>query len=160
MNERKELIARLRLDYTASKLALSLMKQAADMLEADSEPKCSEHPDAPHGFSRNASHSVGRYVCECEAVEHEHLNTYKHKPGPNAYDPHLNLHGDREMTYPPLPAPTIIDGRRLYTAGDMRAYGDAFREADSKYSKPPTTQRDTPQYGAVDSLFSTLGIKK
>ena len=35
MNERKELIARLRLDYTASKLALSLMKQAADMLEAD-----------------------------------------------------------------------------------------------------------------------------
>ena len=66
MNERKELIARLRLDYTASKLALSLMQQAADMLEADSEPKCSEHPDAPHGFSRNASHSVGRYVCECE----------------------------------------------------------------------------------------------
>ena len=35
MNERKELIARLRLDYTASKLALSLMQQAADMLEAD-----------------------------------------------------------------------------------------------------------------------------
>ena len=25
-----------------------------------------DHPDAPHGFSRNASHSVGRYVCECE----------------------------------------------------------------------------------------------
>ena len=37
MNERKELIARLRLDYTASKLALSLMKQAADMLEADAQ---------------------------------------------------------------------------------------------------------------------------
>ena len=111
MNERKELIARLRLDYTASKLALSLMQQAADMLEADSEPKCSEHPDAPHGFSRNASHSVGRYVCECEgwipdtlavrklaleeaakvceAIEREHLDTYKHKPGPNAYDPHF-----------------------------------------------------------------------
>ena len=66
MNERKELIARLRLDYTASKLALRLMKQAADMLEADSEPKCSEHPDAPHDVSRNASHCVGRYVCECE----------------------------------------------------------------------------------------------
>jgi hypothetical protein len=47
----------------------------------------------------------------------------------------------------------------------MRAYGDACvdacREVDSEYSKPPTTQRDTPQYGAaVDSLFSTLGIKK
>jgi hypothetical protein len=37
MNERKELIERLRLDYTASKLALSLMKQAADMLEADAQ---------------------------------------------------------------------------------------------------------------------------
>ena len=69
------------------------------------------------------------------------------------------------MTYPPLPPATVVDGRRLYTAGDMRAYGDACvdacREVDSEYSKPPTTQRDTPQYGAaVDSLFSTLGIKK
>ena len=27
------------------------------------------------------------------------------------------------MTYPPLPEPTVIDGRRLYTAGDMREYG-------------------------------------
>jgi hypothetical protein len=30
------------------------------------ELKCSEHPDAPHGFSRNASHNAGRYVCVCE----------------------------------------------------------------------------------------------
>lgn len=37
MKERKELIERLRLDYTASKLALSLMQQAADMLEADAQ---------------------------------------------------------------------------------------------------------------------------
>ena len=37
MNERKELIARLRLDYTASKLALSLMKQAADALQSQAE---------------------------------------------------------------------------------------------------------------------------
>jgi hypothetical protein len=28
--------------------------------------RCSEHPDAPHGFMRDASHSAGRYVCECE----------------------------------------------------------------------------------------------
>jgi len=27
---------------------------------------CKTHPDAPHGFLRNASHSEGRYVCECE----------------------------------------------------------------------------------------------
>lgn len=28
-------------------------------------------------------------VKACEAIEHEHLQTYKHKPGPNAYDPHF-----------------------------------------------------------------------
>ena len=31
------------------------------------EIKCNPHPDAPHGFCRNASHSADRYVCECES---------------------------------------------------------------------------------------------
>jgi len=26
---------------------------------------CKTHPDAPHGFMRNASHDAGEYVCEC-----------------------------------------------------------------------------------------------
>ena len=26
---------------------------------------CKTHPDAPHGFMRDASHSAGEYVCEC-----------------------------------------------------------------------------------------------
>lgn len=30
------------------------------------EVPCSTHPEAPHGFNRNASHSAGRYVCDCE----------------------------------------------------------------------------------------------
>jgi len=30
------------------------------------EPPCSEHPDAPHGYNRSASHNAGRYVCDCE----------------------------------------------------------------------------------------------
>ena len=30
---------------------------------------CSDHLDAPHGFDRTASHSLGRYVCECEGWE-------------------------------------------------------------------------------------------
>ena len=30
------------------------------------ERKCSSHPDAPHGFDRDASHNLDRYVCECE----------------------------------------------------------------------------------------------
>lgn len=29
------------------------------------EDGCSEHPDAPHGFDRNQSHSEDMYVCEC-----------------------------------------------------------------------------------------------
>ena len=27
---------------------------------------CSTHPDAPHGFNRDGSHSLDRYVCDCE----------------------------------------------------------------------------------------------
>ena len=27
---------------------------------------CNQDPRAPHGFARDASHSAGRYVCECE----------------------------------------------------------------------------------------------
>ena len=33
---------------------------------AKSPGRCNPHPDAPHGFDRNASHSAGRYVCDCE----------------------------------------------------------------------------------------------
>ena len=28
---------------------------------------CKAHPDAPHGFDRQASHNAGRYVCDCES---------------------------------------------------------------------------------------------
>ena len=31
------------------------------------EPACKDHPDAPHGFDRNASHTLDRYVCDCES---------------------------------------------------------------------------------------------
>lgn len=33
---------------------------------ANKEVPCNPHPKAPHGFNRNASHSAGRYVCDCE----------------------------------------------------------------------------------------------
>jgi hypothetical protein len=39
--------------------------------EALETPECNTHPKAPHGFNRNASHSAGRYVCECEGWELE-----------------------------------------------------------------------------------------
>lgn len=43
------------------------MNKAAPSQEAT----CNPHPDAPHGFARDASHSEGRYVCECEFWEPE-----------------------------------------------------------------------------------------
>ena len=30
------------------------------------EVPCKTHPDAPHGFNRTASHTMDRYVCDCE----------------------------------------------------------------------------------------------
>jgi hypothetical protein len=44
----------------------------ADGARKDSEGQavgCSMHPDAPHGFSRNASPNAGRYVGDCEGWE-------------------------------------------------------------------------------------------
>ena len=48
--------------------ALQNLSDFHQYMEA-TEPKCSEHPDAPHGFDRNASHNADRYVCECEGWE-------------------------------------------------------------------------------------------
>ena len=42
--------------------------KCGDFLETG-EQACKSHPDAPHGFDRTASHSLGRYVCECEGWE-------------------------------------------------------------------------------------------
>ena len=44
----------------------TLLDAHASMVEREDVPACNPHPDAPHGFDRNASHSAGRYVCECE----------------------------------------------------------------------------------------------
>ena len=50
--------------------------------EKNSIPKCKTDPNAPHGFLRNASHTLGRYVCECEywdsdqAKHQEELNKF------------------------------------------------------------------------------------
>jgi len=38
------------------------------------EIKCKTHPDAPHGFVRNASHTEDRLVCECEYWEEPKVN--------------------------------------------------------------------------------------
>ena len=45
---------------------LGLMVAAPVQPVQPAEPGCSDHPDAPHGFNRNASHNAHRYVCDCE----------------------------------------------------------------------------------------------
>jgi len=48
------------------------MFKASSKLEGiDYEVPCKTHPDAPHGFNRNSSHSLGRYVCDCEFWEED-----------------------------------------------------------------------------------------
>ena len=46
----------------------NLMTYYTPLLQ-DVEVPCKPHPDAPHGFLRNASHNADRYVCECEHWE-------------------------------------------------------------------------------------------
>lgn len=43
--------------------AIEALRQALE------QPECNPHPDAPHGFNRDASHGLGRYVCDCEGWE-------------------------------------------------------------------------------------------
>ena len=57
------------------------------------EPKCSEHPDAPHGFCRDASHSADRYVCECEGWEAE-------QPEPRMFLDLSNSNGNHPIEQP------------------------------------------------------------
>lgn len=52
-------------------------------MNENEEVKCKEHPGAPHGFMRDASHAADRYVCECEHWEPEKYDAYAvaHKAG-------------------------------------------------------------------------------
>lgn len=46
-----------------------MTREKMDEWEAHQKPAeqgCSDDPEAQHGFNRTASHSLGRYVCDCE----------------------------------------------------------------------------------------------
>lgn len=69
-----ECIVRTRKDVSAAFNALAKCVKEKEELQAQlnqqpQKPKCKTHPDAPHGFCRDASHSEDRYVCECEFWE-------------------------------------------------------------------------------------------
>lgn len=58
--------------YSHQRLMQALLSIVPDAGEppatavSDGGPPCSTHPDAPHGFDRNGSHSADRYMCDCE----------------------------------------------------------------------------------------------
>jgi len=55
--------------------------------QQEPEVPCKTHPDAPHGFDRNASHSADRYVCECEGWEPEPVAGYSDIVSDGGLDP-------------------------------------------------------------------------
>jgi hypothetical protein len=60
---------------TKAEQALQNLSDFHQHIEA-TEPRCSDHSDAPHGFDRNASHNAGRYVCECEGWSPDEVVKY------------------------------------------------------------------------------------
>ena len=71
--------------------------------------RCNEHPDAPHGFLRDASHNEGRYVCECEFWEPP-----EEKQKPVAYV--TGFHNGHCVIQPLDPAVVLPVGMALYRA--------------------------------------------
>lgn len=53
----------------AHELAERAIAALREALAAPVVPECNQHPKAPHGFNRNASHSADRYVCDCASWE-------------------------------------------------------------------------------------------
>ena len=73
--------------------------------------RCNEHPDAPHGFMRDASHSAGRYVCECESWEPP-----KNKPEQKPVGYVSGFYGGYCVIQPLDPAVVLPVGVALYRA--------------------------------------------
>ena len=91
------------------------MKDYKDLaLQGDVGIRCNEHPDAPHGFMRDASHSAGRYVCECESWEPP-KNKSEQKPVGYV----SGFYGGYCVIQPTDPAVVLPVGMALYRAPDV-----------------------------------------
>lgn len=67
------------------------------------------------------------------------------------------------MTQPKLPEPENIDGRMLYTAGQMRAYGKVCAEAymaSIDASRIKSNASGQPKNDTVDFLRGMMGMTK
>jgi len=81
------------------------------------EPSCNPHPNAPHGFSRNASHSANRYVCECEGWSEKENIQQEPVQEPVATVEHVFAGGTVLIdvkTSPPLKS--FANGTKFYTS--------------------------------------------
>lgn len=88
---------------------------------------CNPHPDAPHGFDRNSSHSEDRYVCECEFWEEPKMTN----PTPVAWVL-INSDGECEQIdyCQESPLPDDDGFKPLFTLDQLnQARADALREA-------------------------------
>lgn len=63
------------------------------------------------------------------------------------------------MNLPPLPIPTIVEQRRLYTAGDMREYGKRCYEAGLLTEPTVPGYTKTPHSDVVNELMKSMGMK-
>ena len=108
-------------EYEIAMRAWEACKEA--LAQPTQEPKCSEHPDAPHGFCRDASHSADRYVCECELWEEptqEPVATLK-ITSLGEYD--LTLNVPTELHYKALIDAVGIGNHSLFIDGSQSSIG-------------------------------------
>jgi len=86
---------------------------------------CKTHPDAPHGFVRNASHSEDRYVCECEFWEPPEQDEPVGVVGMDVSRPHLRsldgqYLGQKPDTKTVMLFKDLEVGTNLYTTPQQR----------------------------------------
>lgn len=119
------------------------------------ERECNPHPDAPHGFNRESSHSLGRYVCDCEGWEPEPWDTTDMAHRPNG----LSMEQSTECVEPVAWLSRDDARLALWDAINKREFGnptddklilDHLRKNGlwiGKYTSPPASK---PWVGLTD----------
>jgi hypothetical protein len=105
--------------------------------------KCKTHPDAPHGFDRNGSHSEDRYVCMCEHWE---------PPQPRA----LVLAEDLKLNHTYCPEEVLLEAseelRRLYSVNERLLRERHFLVESSQKDAATLTEKDALLRQALEAL--------
>lgn len=100
----KEEITQILELFNVDKRSIEMVQFAFDQGTQNQQPKCNPHPEAPHGFNRNASHQAGRYVCDCESWD-----AYEAGREDGVQAMLQRGHGDSPTQYVFLTATEIVD---------------------------------------------------